>query len=135
MDGRVHWSFWIIGAVGLIFNLMGCANFVAQMSADALASMPEGYRMLVQNRPGWATGAFALAVFGGAIGACLLLLKKRTAVYVFVAALIGAIVTQVPLLNVAEVPDGAIIGGISQLLVMVLLIWYATYTMGKGWIS
>ncbi len=33
-DG-VHWSFWLIGAVGLIWNVMGVMNFFAQMSADA----------------------------------------------------------------------------------------------------
>lgn len=68
--GGVHWSFWAIGAVGLIFNLMGCMNFVSQMNTDMVASMPEGYRALVESRPAWATGVFAIAVFGGALGKC-----------------------------------------------------------------
>ena len=132
---RVHWSFWVIGAAGLIFNLMGCMNFVAQMSADSLGSMPEAYRALVENRPGWATGAFALAVFGGVIGACVLLLKKFAAFYVFIASLIGAVAAQIPLVGLADVPAGAMFGGLSQLLAAVFLIWYSKYNRDKGWIG
>lgn len=135
MDEQVHWSFWLIGTAGLIFNLMGCINFVSQMSADALAAMPEAYRALVQDRPVWATAAFALAVFGGAAGACLLLLKKYAALYVLLASLLGAIAAQIPLLGMAEVPGGAVFGGLSQVLAVVFLIWYSTYTKGKGWIG
>ena len=74
--GRVHWSFWAIGAVALVWNVMGVINFFAQMNADALASFPESHRAIVVGRPAWATGAFAIAVFGGALGCLLLLLRK-----------------------------------------------------------
>ena len=30
--GGVHWSFWVIAAVALIWNLMGSANFFMQMN-------------------------------------------------------------------------------------------------------
>ena len=36
--GGVHWSFWTIGIVALIWNVMGVINFFAQMNADALAA-------------------------------------------------------------------------------------------------
>jgi len=63
----VHWSFWVIGVVGLIFNLMGCINYVSQMNPENVASMPEVYRAIVESRPAWGTGAFAIAVFGGVL--------------------------------------------------------------------
>ena len=81
--GGVHWSFWAIGAVTLIWNVMGVINFLVQMNADALASFPESHRAIVGGRPAWATGAFAIAVFGGALG-CLLLLLRKSAAYYFV---------------------------------------------------
>lgn len=34
--GGVHWSFWAIGAITLIWNIMGVANFFAQMNAELL---------------------------------------------------------------------------------------------------
>ena len=55
---KVHWSFWVIGVAGLLFNLMGCINFVSQMNAETVASMPDVYRAIVEARPSWGTGAF-----------------------------------------------------------------------------
>ena len=49
----VHWSFWTIGSVALIWNVLGGINFFSQMSADALAAMPESYRAIIEVRPAW----------------------------------------------------------------------------------
>jgi len=66
--GSVHWSFWGIGALALIFNGMGVVNYFMQMNADSLDSFPESYRSIIEGRPAWATAGFAVAVFGGALG-------------------------------------------------------------------
>lgn len=47
----VHWSFWAIAAVALIWNVMGVINFFMQMNPDALADYPEAVRSLVEGRP------------------------------------------------------------------------------------
>lgn len=131
----VHWSFWVIGAVGLIFNLMGCLNYISQMNAENVASMPDIYRMMVESRPAWGTGAFAFAVFGGSIGCLLLLLRKSVSVYVFVLALAAAVVAQIPFLGMADLPAAAWIGWCSQLVIGAFLIWYSKQTEYRGWIS
>ena len=131
---RVHWSFWIIGVVGLVFNIMGCLNYISQMNAEMVASMPDSVRAMIENRPVWGTVAFAIAVFGGALGAILLLIRKSVAYYVFIASLVGAVVAQITLLDIANFPIGVLIGGLSQLVVAVFLIWYSKWTMRKGWI-
>ncbi len=131
----VHWSFWVIGAVGLIFNLIGCINYISQMNTDMVASMPDVYRAIVESRPAWGTGAFAIAVFGGSLGCLLLLLRKSVAVYVFIASLVGAVVAQIPFLGMADFPIEAWIGWLSQLAVGTFLIWYSKQTENKGWIS
>jgi len=132
---EIHWSFWAIAVVGLLFNLMGCANFLSQMSSEMVASMPEAYRAIVENRPAWATGAFAIAVFGGALGGILLLLKKSAAYYVFIASLVGAFAAQIPFLGVEGFPNDAMIGWVSQLIVGSFLVWYAKYAEMRGWIG
>jgi hypothetical protein len=131
----VHWSFWVIGAVGLIFNLVGCMNYISQMNAESVASMPEVYRAIVESRPAWGTAAFAIAVFGGSLGCLLLLLKKSVAIYVFVLALVAAVVAQVPFLGMAGFPIGAWIGWLSQVVVIGFFIWYSKQAETKGWIS
>jgi Na+/proline symporter len=65
----VHWSFWAVGIVALIWNVLGVINFFAQMNPDVLAAYRESERAIVEGRPAWATAAFAIAVFGGALGA------------------------------------------------------------------
>ncbi|MGB5625107.1 MAG: hypothetical protein WBM61_05195 [Woeseiaceae bacterium] len=137
---RVHWSFWIIGAVALIWNVMGVMNFFMQMNADAIAAMPETHRAIVESRPAWATGGFAVAVFCGALGCLLLLLRKSAAFYLFIASLLGVIVTMVHTLAVAvsTIDFGAFeifMMILSPVVVAALLIWYSKRAERKGWIS
>lgn len=131
----VHWSFWVIGVTGLIFNLMGCMNYVSQMNAENVASMPEVYRAIVESRPAWGTGAFAIAVFGGSLGCLLLLLRKSVAVYVFIVAFVSAVVAQFPFFGTADFPTAAWIGWLSQLVIGGFLIWYSKQCQSRGWIS
>ena len=137
--GSVHWSFWIIGAVALIWNVMGVINFFAQMNADALASFPESHRAIVVGRPAWATGAFAIAVFGGALGCLLLLLRKSAAYYLFIASLLGVIVQLIHTLGIARStinfnPLDILMIILMPLVVAAFLIWYSKRAESKGWI-
>lgn len=125
----------MIGLVGLIFNLLGCMNYISQMNAESVASMPDVYRTIIESRPAWGTGAFAIAVFGGSLGCLLLLLRKSVAFYVFVVALVGTVAAQIPFLGMADFPIEAWIGWLSQFVVGAFLIWYSKLTSSKGWIS
>ena len=133
----VHWSFWAIGAIGLIWNVLGAINFVVQMNADSLAAYREVEQALIVGRPAWATVSFAIAVFGGALGCLLLLLKKSAAFYLFVASLLGVILTMTHSLGVdVNFGPGEIVGIILMpLVVAAFLIWYSKHAEGKGWIS
>ncbi len=135
--GGVHWSFWIVGAVALIWNVLGVINFFAQMNPDVLAAYRESERAIIEGRPAWATGGFAIAVFGGALGCLLLLLRKSAAYYLFIVSLLGAIVTMTHTLGVGiDFGFGEILGIILMpLVVAVFLIWYSKQAESKGWIS
>ena len=135
--GDVHWSFWAIGAVALVWNVMGVINFFAQMNPDVLAAYRESERAIIEGRPAWATGGFVVAVFGGALGCLLLLLRKSAAYYLLIASLVGAIVTMIHALGVGiDFGVGDILGIILMpLVVAAYLIWYAKRARSKGWIS
>ena len=134
--GGVHWSFWIISAFTLMFNIMGVMNYFVQMNADSLASFPESYRPIIEGRPAWATTAFAIAVFGGSLGCLLLLLRKSAAFYVLIASLIGVIVTMMHIFGVAGLRSFEIwIGVLMQLVVTAFLIWYSKWGERRDWIS
>jgi len=135
----VHWSFWAIGAVTLIWNVMGAINFFVQMNADMIAAMPETHRAIIQVRPAWATGAFAIAVFGGALGCLLLLLRKSAAYYLFIASLLGVIVAMIPHLDMIgstiNDPFEIVMMILMPLVVAAFLIWYSKRAESKDWIS
>jgi hypothetical protein len=130
----VHWSFWLVGVVALTWNALGGTNYVMQMNPDTLAGYPEAARTLVESRPAWATGAFAIAVFGGVLGCVLLLLRKSVAFYVFIVSLVGVIVTNIHTLGVAGSAE-IWVGSLMSLVVAALLIWYSKMTERKGWVS
>ena len=135
--GGIHWSFWVIGAVALIWNVMGVINFFVQMNPDMLAAYRESERAIIEGRPAWATGAFAIAVFGGTLGCLLLLLRKSAAYYLFIASLLGVVVTMVHTLGVGiDFSLGEILGIILiPLVVAAFLIWYSKLSQSKGWVS
>jgi hypothetical protein len=123
-------SIWIIGGLGLLWNAMGSLNFMMQMQADSLATMPEPFHTIVANRPSWATAAFGLGVIAGTIGCILLLLKRKEAVYVFAASLLGLAVHLLPYISGANLPvdfgmSNAVLVFVAPLVVAVFLLLYA----------
>ena len=65
-----HWSFWLIVVVALLWNVAGAINYLMQTNPEFVATLPETHRAIIDGRPAWATGGFAIGVFGGALG-CL----------------------------------------------------------------
>jgi hypothetical protein len=123
-------SFWLISGLGLLWNLAGSMNFMMQMKANSMASMPEPFHTIVANRPGWATAAFGLGVVGGAFGCILLLLKRTEAIYVLAASLAGIVLHLLPYLSGANLPadfgiGNAVLVFVSPLITAAFLLWYA----------
>jgi len=137
--GGVHWSFWIISAIALIWNVMGSINFLLQLNADAVASFPATHRAIIEGRPVWATAGFATAVFGGTLGCLLLLFRKSAAFYFFVASLLGVFVTMIHTLRIATATGNFSLFEIVMMILLpvvvaALLIWYTKQAERQGWI-
>lgn len=127
---KPHFSFWIIAGLGLAWNMMGCLNFITQMNAEAVEKMPELYRLIIQSRPLWATLAFGFAVFGGALGSILLLLRRRGAVYALLASMICIVLTIIQTVSLVGISPSTILA----LLVGAALFWYATIAARADWL-
>jgi len=123
--GGIHWSFWVISALMLIWNIMGCINFFMQMNPEMVNSYRETEQAIISGRPAWATVAFAVAVFGGALGCFLLMLKKSVSFYLFIASLLGVVVTMIHTLSAGiEFGTGEILAIILMpLVVAAFLVW------------
>ncbi len=129
---RIHWSFWIIGILALIWNAMGAMNYLMQANPQALANYPDAARALVESRPAWATGAFAVSVFGGLLGGLLLLFRRSVATYLFVVSFFGAIVTNIHTFRVGASVE-IWIGSLLAIVVAAFLVWYARIAARKHW--
>ncbi|WP_299554407.1 hypothetical protein [uncultured Tateyamaria sp.] len=127
---KPHFSFWFVAGLGLVWNLMGCLNFITQMNAEAVAQMPELYQLIIEARPLWATLAFGLAVFGGAVGCILLLLRHRVATVALLVSLLSIGVTVIQTLSVVGLAPSTALA----LLVGAALYWYSTIAARTGWL-
>ena len=78
--------FWIVGIVALIWNAMGCLNYIAQAFDLEMAS--EGLSVeqiaFMETIPAWNTALFAIAVFAGLAAAITFLMRKKIAVNLFI---------------------------------------------------
>jgi hypothetical protein len=138
VPGHVHWSFWLIGVVTLLWHAGGLANFVIQMmNADMLESYQESERALIEGRPLWATIAFATSVIGGVLGSLLLLFKRSAAIYVFILSLIATIGTMAHALTAGIDFSAAEMAGIIAMPIVLpaLLIYYCRTASARGWLK
>ena len=125
--------FWIVSALALIWNAMGVMQYLQQAyktESFILACTPEDLEMYA-NLPSWYRASFALAVFGGALGCLLLLLRKRLAHTVLLISLI-AIIVQMSYVTFSLKMANAMTPMI--VIVGILLVWLAKIATKKGWI-
>ena len=133
--------FWIVSAIALLWNLMGVMAYIAQvtMSPEALQALPENERALYESAPAWAIGAFAIAVWGGALGSVLLLLRRKLATSVLIVSFIGIIVQMVHSFGIANSIEvygpGGMIMPIMVLVIGAGLIWFSRKASTNGWLK
>lgn len=133
--------FWVVSIIALIWNGMGVMAYLAQvtMSAETLQALPEDQRQLVMATPAWATGAFAIAVWGGLLGSILLLIRKKLATLVLIVSFVGIVVQMIHSFFIANSFEVYGPGGLIMP-VMVLgfgayLIYFSKQSTEKGWLS
>ena len=133
-------SFRVIGVLALVWNLLGVAAYVMQvtMTNEALMQYPEAERAIYANMPVWATSAFAIAVTAGVLGSVLLLLRSAWAVPAFLLSLAGVFVQMYHAFAVANMMDvkgpSSVIGPALVIGFGVALIWYSRSVKEKGWL-
>lgn len=130
-------SYWLIAGLGLIWNVMGCMNFIVQTDAEVMAALSEEYAVytdLIANRPAWATAAFAIAAFGGAVGCILMLLRRHVAVQVLLLSLLGTIAVCVQMVMAAGLTSQATISTVMSAIVAAVLLWTGRKARAANWL-
>lgn len=133
--------FWVVSAIALLWNLAGVGAYLSQAYApdDVIAQMEQAVQDLINQTPAWATAAFAIAVWGGALGSLLLLLRRKLAHTVLIISLAGILVQMFYnffMSNSMEVygPGGAIMP-VMVLLIGIGLVFFAKKGKTAGWLK
>lgn len=85
--------FWLLASLGLLWNLSGIEEFYDSINATVDSMVAAGFTPeqanLYKSLPVWTMVVFGIAVFCGAIGCALLLLRKKISVKILAISLIA----------------------------------------------
>ena len=133
--------FWIVSAILLIWNIMGVGAYLMlkMASVDDLAeSYSTAQLEIMATTPIWATGAFAIAVFSGLLGAILLLMRKGIARLFFIISLIAVLVQHFWTFLLSGYLDvvgfSAVIMPLLVVVICVFQIWLSGKGIARGWL-
>ena len=89
------WHLWVIGIVALVWSAMGALDYVMTQTRNEayMSNFTPEQLSFFYGIPAWAVATWAIAVWGGVLGALLLLIRRRHAVWVFLASLIAMVIT------------------------------------------
>lgn len=85
------WWHWVVSVLGVLWNAFGAYDYVmSKTQGDAYlrqSGMTDAQIALVHGYPVWMTADWAIGVWGGLLGALLLVARMRYALHVFVLSL------------------------------------------------
>ena len=132
---------WIIGGLGLLWNLFGGFIYYTTqtMSAETLQGFDDATRTYMEAIPFWFHGAWAIAVWGAVLGCVLLLLRKKLAEPVFIISFLSQLVCVGYAVAAGgySLPDGAttMISSAVIALIQIGLIYYSRRMTNAGMLT
>ena len=137
---KTPWHLWVVGIIALLWNSIGALDFVMTQTRNAayMAEFTSAQLDFFSSFPWWVNASWALGVWGGVLGAVLLLLRSRFAVPVFALSLLGLIITTFHNFVLAKPNMAQLVGDFEVaftgviFLIAILLFWYARVMRQKG---
>ena len=130
---------WIVGILALLWNGFGCIDYLMWVTANNayISKMPADQLAYVQSLPSFATGLWALGVWGGLIGAILLLMRNRYSIWAFALSVAGAVLGLGYQMFMTQMPASMTKGAMAVMpwviiLVAALQLWYSWTQEKKG---
>ena len=121
----------------LLFMALGCVAYLMQVLANP-AAMPLDQRTLMEAMPAWVTGAQGLAVWVGAAGALLLVLRRKLAEPLLLVSLVAVFVWLAGLLLITGVRENMSANDLLVAIVVVALTWtiywFARHSRQREWL-
>ena len=91
------WHLWVVGTVALLWSAMGAFDYIMTKTKNEayMSNFTPEQLEFFYGFPAWLVAFWALAVWGGVLGAILLLLRNRIAVWVFLGSFLCMVVTTI----------------------------------------
>jgi hypothetical protein len=129
--------FMIAAVASLLFMGLGCVMYLTHVLADPNA-LPLDQRAAFAAEPAWVTGANAVAVWVGLIGAVLLLMKRKAAEWALLVSVVAVLVMIAGMLVVAPLREAMSANDLIVALVVAALTWtiywFARHSRQRGWL-
>ena len=89
------WHLWVVGILGFLWNAMGATDYTMTQTRNAayMGNFTPEQLAFFYGLPAWVVSAWAIAVWGGVLGSLLLLARRGLAAWVFLASLLGMVLT------------------------------------------
>lgn len=131
-------GWFIIAAVAsLLFMGLGCISYLMHVFANP-ATMPLDQRAAHEAEPAWVTGAYAVAVWIGLIGALLLVLRRKIAEWLLLLSLIAVLVWLAGLILVTQLRENMSANDLLVAMIVTALTWtvywFARHSRQRGWL-
>jgi len=129
--------FRMAAVASLLFMGLGCITYLTHVLADPNA-MPLDQRAAFEAEPAWVTGAYAVAVWVGLVGAVLLVMKRKAAEWALLVSVIAVFAWLAGLLVVAPLRESMSANDLIVALVVAALTWtiywFARHSRQRGWL-
>lgn len=130
-------TFWVVAGLLLVWELIGCAVYISEMTRD-VSALPLDQQRLYDDTPIWAAASFAIAVWSGLAAAIAMLIRRRLAVPLFILSLVAIVVNDIYWFGFTDVV--AIMGSeaffmpLIVLMVGIFAVWYSRTARTRGWL-
>ena len=94
---KAPWHLWVVGIVGLLWSAMGAMDYVMTetKNVEYMAAFTPEQLDFFYGLPIWIIASWAIAVWGGVVGAIFLLFRKSLAVTLFLVSFIAMVITAI----------------------------------------
>ena len=94
---KTPWHLWVVGIVGLLWSAMGAMDYVMTQTKNVeyMAAFTPEQLDFFYGLPTWIIASWAIAVWGGVVGAIFLLFRKSLAVTLFLVSFIAMVITAI----------------------------------------
>jgi len=141
IGARVPGWFRLLSLLGLLWNALGVFMYLKSVGTfgDPLAGLDPAHQALARSVPAWVTGAFAIAVFAGLLGALFMVARKRLASPLLLLSAVTVVVQMVwiTLFSNAFAVEGGMALLMPGLIVTIAVILFLAAAKGadRGWLD